>query len=561
MLRPLLVLISIAASLCSPLSSYSESFTIDGLTFTVDELAVVDDTTVKVRIGENTRIVDRLSLEDYVVRETFSNEERGGEYSPEALLAFSQENLKRGNSERAERALEVLVHSRKVDPSSLLLLLSSLEKSPATVQPLKNILLREEGRSPGKNIVALLLVLEQLDPEWLRTQGSRVEVLYTDALKISGKELVLRRLNEKDLQGAFALVNSISRILGREDPDLSKFKALETRLQEVDSTDALDKLTPLIDISKRDAELEEALRPYLIDALHHEAQQVIEAGDSARALVILSRINFQRRTPTTHELVGKALATVGRTSFNGFFDRDVTLMLSELSLKDSVIRDQYIQLLATQVIASFRRGSSTKGEVLFLRLLEINPDPSQFNDGLRIQKALEYIAQEDRANAEKEIGNVKTGISLDQQWLLFTQGYYIGFTWLFIALFSPLAAAFIFFKFPRFRLIRGFKSLIGRSSPEKEEAARSESEKIFVSAQNRATINPRLKEYTTLLTKLGVSSDAKGSEIKNAYRKCVKDAHPDTNQDIQGLASERFIDLTNTYERILELRRELGYEE
>ena len=70
-------------------------------------------------------------------------------------------------------------------------------------------------------------------------------------------------------------------------------------------------------------------------------------------------------------------------------------------------------------------------------------------------------------------------------------------------------------------------------------------------------MSPRRYEYDQCLSELGLRSGASAKDIKTAYRNMVKAVHPDLHGEA-GSGSGKFVNLTTTYNRILELRKELG---
>ena len=62
-----------------------------------------------------------------------------------------------------------------------------------------------------------------------------------------------------------------------------------------------------------------------------------------------------------------------------------------------------------------------------------------------------------------------------------------------------------------------------------------------------------LNEYDQLLLVFGLKKDPTPHEMKYAYRQAVKTCHPDRNPNADKAMSDRFIETTKQYERLLEL--------
>jgi hypothetical protein len=73
------------------------------------------------------------------------------------------------------------------------------------------------------------------------------------------------------------------------------------------------------------------------------------------------------------------------------------------------------------------------------------------------------------------------------------------------------------------------------------------------------SIDPMYQKYCRSLAELGLKSGASVSEIKSAYRKLMKESHPDRLQGDQAFASERFMKIRAAYEEALFLEKENNY--
>jgi hypothetical protein len=63
-------------------------------------------------------------------------------------------------------------------------------------------------------------------------------------------------------------------------------------------------------------------------------------------------------------------------------------------------------------------------------------------------------------------------------------------------------------------------------------------------------------EYEDLLAVFGMRPGVKLAHIKNSYRNAVKSCHPDLNRNASSAEAERFIYLTQTYERLLRVHEQ-----
>ena len=63
-------------------------------------------------------------------------------------------------------------------------------------------------------------------------------------------------------------------------------------------------------------------------------------------------------------------------------------------------------------------------------------------------------------------------------------------------------------------------------------------------------------EYEDLLSVFGVRPGVQLKHIKNAYRNAVKHCHPDLNKNTTSADADRFIYLTQAYDRLLRLHEQ-----
>jgi preprotein translocase subunit Sec63 len=80
----------------------------------------------------------------------------------------------------------------------------------------------------------------------------------------------------------------------------------------------------------------------------------------------------------------------------------------------------------------------------------------------------------------------------------------------------------------------------------------------FVITGLKEQLDPDYHEYVNCLKVFGLRPGADLAAIKNAYRNAVKEYHPDRNRNAQEMAAEVFIEMTRTYERLIELHTKQG---
>jgi len=153
---------------------------------------------------------------------------------------------------------------------------------------------------------------------------------------------------------------------------------------------------------------------------------------------------------------------------------------------------------------------------------------------------------------------VRTGIPLKYWGKLFFSGVYIkpGLLLLLIIVLAGAGATVIHLS--RKRQQEEYEQQVRQSMPQEEEERERPEIPLFSHAAAHG-LNPKLHEYLGYLKQFGLNRDADLKSIKAAYRNAVKEVHPDLKHNQSQSDSERFIQLTSAYERLLELRKEMGF--
>jgi hypothetical protein len=284
---------------------------------------------------------------------------------------------------------------------------------------------------------------------------------------------------------------------------------------------------------------------------------------------------MSRRTPTTFELMARIFEILQPGEHEALQDGQVVTKLQALAQSDETLRQQYLAFLDNQASYLYDLKNSSALQGILSTVRELRPDPDRGNDHIRILLTHIYLSREMKAAAQHMVAEIQTGVSFFQRVRFFAGGLYAIPRWG-GALVALLVAFGLLLLLPKLLRKKGISwtTLITRLVPKVPSKSRKRGsssstsseqgeERLFVQQQSKSlpALNPRLAEYTRILTLFGLRPTATLKEIKAAYRSAVKSAHPDAQSSGSGVVSEGFIRLTASYDRLLELRRELALPE
>lgn len=535
-----------------------------GEVFNVDEISEVDSGTVELVLFGDRRIISKEKLDVFIVKEYFKELENFRGISTEKIEKFVERGAKDQQIELAFPAFAaLLLRSRKIgEPTDVELerLILNISAFEGGFNIFKEALAVTEKRLYSKKVLgALLIRVGENDLEWLRTNAASLVYLEGQAFKDAATQTFIRATKDKDYQRARKIVGLLEELFGKEDKAYTRLKFALNRIEQVlkvTEDGRIEDLYPLVESSLAEPLLAEIIFPVLIETFHTQAERLILAGDPATALVVLSRIGPDRRTPTTHELAGRALDILTPSKDLIIRDWSLEVMLKTLAQNDPLVGGKYLTFLEAQTRYLIQIGNQGEANFCFSKLISARPDPNRANDAIRAEIALSYLKRGERALANAKMGEVRTFLSLGNRVKLLMAGYYVEgkIVWAFCVIVVLLA--FYILKV-RERLSR-VSSRVERS----DNGVESDPERVvggFNMAEVRGTFNPRFEEYKRCLKVLGLVPQASLRDIKWAYRNGVKEVHPDSAEvGASTTDSLSFIQLTDTYERILELRKELG---
>jgi hypothetical protein len=178
------------------------------------------------------------------------------------------------------------------------------------------------------------------------------------------------------------------------------------------------------------------------------------------------------------------------------------------------------------------------------RLVKIRPDPSRENDLIRLTQARLYYGFGNETLAQAKIVECFGKLTMADRLKLGFASFYVSKRLVFgvLGLFIISVVGLLILKFRKQELVKN-----------KNEST-VDAKMAF--ANNNIT-NPRYREYLNCLQSLGLDGKASLNDIKRAFRKAVKQAHPDKRRGEGGKASDEFVSITRAYEQALNLREQL----
>lgn len=571
----------------------AESVIIHSVPFKVEEATALSAAEVRVSVGGETKIIPRDRLQDVVVELTFASGGPANAMDPERIGEFIRNSLENGSINYAGRALPFYLSSPRLDVLAARDALEEWSRLPGAVEALKSALLaiRADGetfsefRERPELVSVLLFSIGLKEGIWLRSNGFRWIFAFSESFRGYVIERLERAVLENDRSLTELIPVVVRDLLGDEDPFYLSIRLLSERVVQVMSFkvgDPVAPLYPLADAGRRDPETQRILYPLLSQTLHRIAETYLQQGRHAESLMVIAQTDVSKRTARTHRILLEGLSGASPDNIELVRDQAVETMLTTIALRDAEVRTRYEEMLESHIAYATANGLVSQGRLLLARMLKIRTDPDPANDDIRIQLALSELRQGNREGALGHLAGVRLGIPMVDRLKLGLAGLYVSRWVAFFCIVVPLIYV-IWFAVVELRRLRAMRirderarqsARVGRAHQERmfdgspNEAGGDTTEnkdkereiKFFTQGKINRPTDPRLIEYGQCLETLGVPASASIRDIKGAYRSLVKHLHPDRLKENKGLASDRFIQLTQAYDRALELRKVIGLE-
>jgi hypothetical protein len=585
----ILALVILCASLLGGIrEACAESVTIEGLAFRLEGIAPVESNLVKVTVENHEMLVPKDEVNDAIVDLYFTPEGRGRSVDSDLLGMFIERCLAAGKISYAAAALPTYLSSPRLDVLGAVDVLERISGFAGAADSFKQALLEirsngeafSEFRARPELVAIVLFTIGKADGAWLRANALRWVFTFSESFRGYVLDRLSKAVSANSVEEVQSIPGVVRDALGDDHEFYLSIRVLTQRLVQAyghQLGDPAEALYPLVEAARRDAVSSRILYPVVAEKLHAAAEHFLTEGAPARALLVLSHTDPTRRTPRTHDLVTRALTAVPANETELLRDGEAEQLLTALALRDVGIRRRYEELLARQFDFALQSNDVSRGNIVLQRMLKFRPDPYPANDDIRVELALGELRLGSRDDALATLSGVRTGIPLYDRVRLGLAGLYVSRLVAFLCIVVPTVYTiwFLLIELKRlraFRLQRASRSsgahVRSSSTGQVREDADSSSSaydrnggKSFTHNGIQKPSDPRIAEYQECLNVLGLEPAATLKEIKTAYRSLVKHIHPDRLKENQGLASDRFIQLTQAYDRAIELRRMTGQED
>lgn len=548
----------------------ADTVTYGGVSLSIDSREDLNDGTIKVVVRGKPFLLAKDGFERGVALQYFTDPELASLLPSSDLLTLISASLQGGDSEIAVRGIATAIRSRTMSPEAFGDFIEKVGVLPDSRSAIGAAL---QLAAQDVRDQALCLCLPHTDSEKLTDfdiQLNRESFVSSCYASLSGTALSLFRKGE---------ISGVKRVL----EVLAQLRASDAQVAKGIQSAALV-ITQAADAasSGQHAAVVTALESLRKDPLFGPVAAVgasavltklggqsLEQGDNSAALYYLTRVDFKQRTPQQHVMLSRVVRGLTASSLKDVFESKTQSTLMMYAGKDEALRgelSEYLERAFKEALAG--HDVETSREVIKL-ISALRPDPSERNDSLRRLVADELIAlkrpQEARL-ALQEVQVIRVPLSL-KIWL-FASGSLSGFIVVSLSGVVLVTALVLGAVIARRRYLsnqasgrddsgqgRGSVATAADGSDSGSGDASDEKahKRSFVFFPPEFRMSGWRGEYESLLSYFGLTNEATLNEIKVAYRRRVKEAHPDRNLTAVGESSDEFIELSKKYDRLLEL--------
>lgn len=533
-------------------SGYAETVSQYGVAFPVGELRSTGAGYTTVEVGNHHELVEDSRVPQFVSQNYFSDRDLFRTVSNDNVFAFIHGALAARDIDGAFVALKALCEFGEASGKEAAALVENISTERDASTLFQKLLTEASLDAVSPRFISVCLAtIGMADLEWVRTKAPRLLYTYSDALRIYIREKLLNALHD-GRERADSWIDLLKGFFGEDDAEVKSFQILSVKMKQLTEGGKGTEIS-LSDLSQNDPILKKYLTPLFMETVHKKAEQYVRDRDAQNALVSLSQIEQERRTPTTHALTAQALAIVPGESKILFEHKQVQDFVSKVALKDTSVMEQYLLCLERMFEYRIAQGYLDEAKSVVALVSQVRSDPNTLNDALRIEGALTLLQSGKKAESKQLIDDVQTGVPLIAEaqflwWKLYLSRVLLGFILLGIVLFATLI------KFVP-RILGGIRTPHAPHDEEEEEEPEQE-RPVFVTARSRQSSFSH--EYLEDLYDLGLDQSASLKDIKTAYRNRIKDIHPDHQLHKD---ADEFLKVKAVYERLLEARRKMGLDD
>ncbi len=411
-----------------------------------------------------------------------------------------------------------------------------------------------------------------MEPDWFVDVLKAPAITFSKEFSIAADDTIGFIVRSKKLDRLAHLAKGLRGVFGTEDPLVIKLQLLSDVVERfsaaLQNNDQASIEISLLALQKY-PEDKSRLYPVCVEEIHRVSRQRLDDKQVAQALSLLAVIDLQYRTPTTHALTKMCLERLHGKDLVLFDNTTIRRFVASLIQFDEPLKNVVEGAIANNFYQELAAFDLHSAQLSIERMVAMRPDPNLQNDALRIAYARLLRDVGYFEESERQLKRVATGVP----WLVRFEGFILKIFGLTIVnlglllLSALLLIALITVRVlsrtepePKQAPVNPFKRMKGEI-PDEPRVLDEEVEINIPAFRRMHKVSPEEMEYGRLLEVFSLSRSASFKEIRFAYRQAVKTYHPDRQGEEQGenaKANTKFVNLNQTYERILELRKSLG---
>lgn len=534
------LLLSFVLCLFTLSSAHADTVPIYGVDFPVDRIAVSDDESAVVTIRGESRLIPRSSVDSYVIKEFFSPASTNRfKISGSQLERFIIDSFSYENYEWTGVALSTYCHDNfpQAGKRGFLEGLAARDKGffSKIDQSLRQNL---EISHFDPECTELIFISALAHPDEVRR--SYLKLLY--AIAPTMRELYKQRYNESLLKGEDpdVYLSSYEVLYGETDPLSDYFQSKKNSLKSLSENISQKRWFNL----KKDIETfsfkdDNFLSQYL--SVH--AEHLCSSESLLDCISFFNCIPIDQLKPSAPEVIQRVFVRSNGSEDEIFTRKDLLPFIELMAQKSSDLKNLIIEKLSLRL----RDSLSYFDFDLITLLSKLSPERAR-SESLLLAKNLYAINRS--ADAKKLLQTFVPDLTFVEKIKIHTYRLFNSLFFLLILIGLILTALGCL------RYTRAKRAVPERSATATSSGAFRETPR-FVSEVKVARDSPRKNEIKSCLEFFGLQEGASEKHIKNAYRKRIKDVHPDARGTAQSTgANAEFLKTQEIYERLMELLKE-----
>ena len=526
--------------IASPCFLSAEDFLIYNLKFPIIKINEIDSNLVEVHLKNNIEIVGKDDVNNFIVKNLFLN---SNNFAKDDLKIFLEQSIRDENFNIAYLALKELDEVKNIKTEDYLL----YEKlfNLKFYQEITPILIEELTNSQIK---------KSLVWQYYFYNG----ILNFGIKKIEFKEFlnqkIIEEINESIILSKIEDNISVDFALSEMDRFHTKlYKSSSSKGFEVFLKDYQDlisspkKFIEKYDLFKLEYEpyysrLNVQINSYQFDFI----KLSLDNNFSQDAFDLLILTHFEERSEKHHEVLLSIINSISITQSPILIIQPYQSIIKEYSVKDARIKNATIGAYV-KVINQFYSQNKVNEAQDYFNILEQYLEPSSLELNKLFFKKIQILhSQGLRHLVLADLETKSNFLNMQQRVWLFLRGYY---------LFLLITIGFLislYFLIKYLKIKYGQEKLDSFDEPVQDTGNLSSKIK---------SLNSQIQEYKSLLSFFELKDTCVAKDIKKAYRKRVKEFHPDLNNGAEQKnltidPNNDFIEITKKYESLLALHNQ-----